>query len=67
VPGDSAGGGGYTLSKKIQFHWLPDGDHSFKPRKISGQSQEGNWNDRIRIVAEFARLLPAKTDGGHIP
>ena len=47
---------GYTLSKKIQFHWLSDGDHSFKPVKISGQSQEGNWNDAIRIVAEFARF-----------
>jgi predicted alpha/beta-hydrolase family hydrolase len=58
---------GYTLSKKIQFHWLPDGDHSFKPRKISGQSQEGNWNDAIRMVAEFAQLLPAKKGGDHIP
>ena len=58
---------GYTLSKKIQFHWLPDGDHSFKPRKISGRSQEGNWNDAIRRVAAFAQLFPAKTDEDHIP
>ena len=31
---------GYKLSKTIQIHWLPDGDHSFKPRKLSGRSQE---------------------------
>ena len=26
---------GYKLSKHIRVHWLPDGDHSFKPRKAS--------------------------------
>ena len=46
---------GYRLSKKIEFRWLPDGDHSFKPRRLSGRSQEDNWNDAIRIVAEFAK------------
>jgi predicted alpha/beta-hydrolase family hydrolase len=48
---------GYRLSKNIQFHWLPDGDHSFKPRKLSGRSQEDNSNDAIRITAEFAQSL----------
>jgi hypothetical protein len=48
---------GYPLSKKIQFHRLPDGDHSFKPRKLSGRSQEGNWSDAVRTVAEFAKHL----------
>ena len=33
---------GYRLSKTIQLHWLPDGDHSFKPRKLSGRSQADN-------------------------
>jgi predicted alpha/beta-hydrolase family hydrolase len=47
-----------SLSTKIQFHWLcPDGDHSFKPRKIFGRSQEGNWSDTVRTVAEFAKHL----------
>ena len=29
---------GYPLSSQIQMHWLTDGDHSFKPRKVSGKS-----------------------------
>jgi len=49
---------GYKLSKTIQFHWLPDGDHSFKPRKLSGRSQEDNWNDALQITTEFAQLVP---------
>jgi len=57
----------YNLSNNIQFHWLPDGDHSFKPRKLSGRSQEDNWNDAIRMTAEFAQLLPTSIDGDHIP
>ena len=36
---------GYELSKKIKIHWLPDGDHSFKPRKASGRTLEENWTD----------------------
>ncbi len=32
----------YPLSKKIKFHWLPDGDHGFKPRKKSGHTEEEN-------------------------
>jgi uncharacterized protein len=28
---------GYKLSKHVRLHWLPDGDHSFKPRKASGR------------------------------
>ena len=49
---------GYELSEKVQVCWLPDGDHSFKPRKKSGRSLTDNWNDAIRIVAEFVRDLP---------
>jgi hypothetical protein len=49
---------GYNLSPNIQIHWLPDGDHSFKPRKISGHTQEQNWADAIRTAAEFAKSLP---------
>jgi predicted alpha/beta-hydrolase family hydrolase len=42
---------GYRLSKNIQFHWIPDGDHSFKPRKLSGRTKEDNWNDAIRVTS----------------
>jgi predicted alpha/beta-hydrolase family hydrolase len=50
----------YNLSPNIKMHWLPDGDHSFKPRKISGRSQDENWSDAIRTAAEFVKSLPTK-------
>ena len=55
----------YKLSKNIQIYWLPDGDHSFKPRKLSGRALEDNWNDAIRITAKFAQHLPSQKDGDH--
>jgi predicted alpha/beta-hydrolase family hydrolase len=48
---------GYDLSSNIQFHWLLDGDHSFKPRKLSGRSQTDNWNEAIQVAAEFVKQL----------
>jgi len=53
---------GYNLSNNVQFHWLPDGDHSFKPRKRSGRSQDDNWNDALRITAKFAQLHSKSRD-----
>ena len=49
--------GGYELSTKIQVHWLPDGDHSFKPRKASGRSLDDNLADAIAAVADFLDAL----------
>jgi predicted alpha/beta-hydrolase family hydrolase len=43
----------YPLSKSIRIHWLDDGDHHFKPRKASGHTQEGHWQEAIAAVAEF--------------
>ena len=60
--GNRADVAGYKLSSNIQIHWLPDGDHSFKPRKISGRSQADNWNDAIQTAAEFAQNVPTKKD-----
>ena len=48
---------GYTLSKKIRLHWLEDGDHSFKPRKKSGRTEEQNWAEGIAEVAGFLENL----------
>lgn len=31
---------GYALSDRIEFVWLEDGEHSFKPRKASGFTKE---------------------------
>ena len=39
---------GYKLSSQVRLHWLPDGDHTFKPRASSGRtledSQAIHWN-----------------------
>src|SRR5208283_1641462 len=33
---------GYTLSPSIKVHWLEDGNHDFRPRKVSGRTEEQN-------------------------
>ncbi|GLQ07983.1 alpha/beta fold hydrolase [Sneathiella chinensis] len=48
---------GYSLSSAIQMSWLPDGDHSFKPRKASGRTEEQNWQDGVARVSAFVRSL----------
>jgi predicted alpha/beta-hydrolase family hydrolase len=48
---------GYGLPERLQFHWLPDGDHSFKPRKSSGRTAQKNWQDGIEAVTEFVAKL----------
>ncbi|HEX3656106.1 MAG TPA: alpha/beta fold hydrolase [Pirellulales bacterium] len=45
----------YNLPPAIQLKWLPDGDHSFKPRKSSGRTEAENWTDGIELTAEFVR------------
>ena len=47
----------YTLSDKIEVRWLPDGDHSLKPRKKSGHSLEENLAAAIAAAAAFARRI----------
>jgi len=48
---------GYKLSENIQIHWLADGDHSFKPRKVSGRTIAENWREGIETAADFIRVL----------
>jgi predicted alpha/beta-hydrolase family hydrolase len=45
---------GMKLSKNIRLHWLADGDHSFKPRKSSGRTEEQNWREAVETFAQFA-------------
>lgn len=47
----------YDLSSRIQIHWLPDGDHSFKPRKKSGKTWEENLGEANTAIAEFLNQL----------
>lgn len=47
----------YTLSSAIQCTWLPDGDHSFKPRVRSGHTLEGNLQAAVSAMATFLHAL----------
>ncbi len=44
---------GYRLSTSIRIAWIEDGDHSFKPRKSSGQTEAQNLSQAIVRVQEF--------------
>ena len=48
---------GYRLSATVQLHWLEDGDHSFKPRKTSGLTEDENWQNAINAVGAFIKGL----------
>jgi hypothetical protein len=48
---------GYHLSPAIRVHWLPDGDHGFKPRKKSGRTEMENIAMAIEASADFATAL----------
>ncbi|MPY76529.1 MAG: alpha/beta fold hydrolase [Alphaproteobacteria bacterium] len=47
--------GGYRLSPAITVQWLEDGNHSLEPRRSSGRTIAGNWNDAMDRIAEFTR------------
>ena len=44
---------GYGLSSAVQVHWIPDGDHSFKPTKRSGLSGSANLQEAIAAADQF--------------
>jgi len=43
----------YELSETLQFAWMPDGDHSFKPRKRSGRHEQQNLALAVELMNEF--------------
>ena len=47
----------YRLPRKIKVHWLTDGDHSLKPRKSSGRTEEDNWNEAVEVITDFTKNL----------
>ena len=50
----------YKLASILRIAWMKDGDHSLKPRKKSGVTEEENWNAAIEEIDRFAsRLRPA--------
>ena len=44
---------GYTLSDAIEVVWLPDGDHSLKPRKASGFTAAGHLQTVVDLSVAF--------------
>ncbi len=44
---------GYTLSDAIEVVWLPDGDHSLRPRKTSGFTAAGHLQTVVEKSVAF--------------
>lgn len=53
VFGHRAESNSWRLSRSIQFSWLTDGDHSFKPRKRSGLTETENRTTACQSIVEF--------------
>lgn len=45
----------YSLADTIEMAFLIDGDHSFKPRKASGKTQQMHIESAARIAADFIK------------
>lgn len=52
---------GYDLSAPVTVSWIPDGDHSFVPRKRSGHSEAENLELAVRTITAFADKLAASS------
>jgi len=52
----------YDLSPAIRFFWLPDGDHSFKPRQRSGHSEADNLQQSVGAIDSFLTALADASD-----
>lgn len=49
---------GYKLTKNVQVAWMVDGDHSFKPRKASGRTEQENWKAALQKIEDFLATAP---------
>lgn len=43
----------FDLASAVEVAFLPDGDHSFKPRKSSGFTEQGNIELAVEKLAQF--------------
>jgi hypothetical protein len=48
---------GYALSDAIKVHWLKNGDHSYKPLKSSGITQDQNLDEAVEEIVRFLEGL----------
>jgi predicted alpha/beta-hydrolase family hydrolase len=47
----------YKLSPAVQVEWIMDGDHSYKPRKASGTTDQENWQAALDAIGSFLESL----------
>lgn len=47
----------YTLSRALRLVYLPDGDHSFAPRRASGHTKAGHFTAALDAVTQFLAAL----------
>lgn len=52
--GNRAEVAGYSLGCAVRLHWIDDGDHDFRPRKVSGRTWADNLEAAADAVAAFA-------------
>lgn len=45
----------FDFSPMVRLAFLPDGDHSFKPRKSSGFTEAGNIQQAIALLSSFIK------------
>ncbi len=43
----------YALGAPVEIAWIPDGDHSFVPRKSSGRTENENIECAVRHITAF--------------
>jgi predicted alpha/beta-hydrolase family hydrolase len=48
---------GYQLSPAIRLAWIEDGDHSLKPRRTSGRTEQQNWQAALDEIVAFLERL----------
>ena len=48
---------GYALSPSTDVVWMPDGEHSFKPRKRSGHTEAGNMALCVERIVNFLATI----------
>lgn len=47
----------YALTAPVEIRWIPDGDHSFVPRKSSGRTEDENIRLAVREVTAFVERI----------
>jgi predicted alpha/beta-hydrolase family hydrolase len=55
----------YDLAPTIEIAWLPDGDHSWAPRKASGRTVGENLAAGVAAAVEWLATAIKPPSGGH--